>query len=120
MQIRPFEGVNLPPISETMYSEKMALSVEVAAFDAAMSEDPSTWWPGDPGLLVAAPAPAPLPPGPPRERASGFGLDSVRRGTDGHNYRVVAGGGKVVGGKVVGGTKLVWELCVPAPSRYHT
>ena len=115
VQVRPFKGINdaQQPISATMYTATMPLSKQVEAFEEAMSKDPSTWWSGDADLLAAAPAPAPLPlpPGPPTERASGFGLDSVRKGTDGIKYRVVAGGGRVVGGKVLGAVQNVWQRC---------
>ena len=66
--------------------------------------------------------PAPLPPGQPLEGASKYELDNVRKGTDGKGYRVVAGGGTVVGGKVLGANKRVWERYDPpaTPSRQHT
>ena len=98
-----------------MYTAKIPLAKQVEAFEEAKSKDPSTWWPGDADLLVAAaPAPAPLPPGPPTVRASGFELGYVKKGTDGSNYRIVAGGGKVVGGKVLGAVQNVWERCPAA------
>ena len=122
LQVRPFKGINdaQHPFSATMYTATMPLAKQKEAFKEAMSKDPSTWWPGDADLLAAAPAPAPLPPGPPTERASGFGLQWQRKGTDGNDYRVVTGGGKVVGGKVLGANQLIWERCVIAPSRQHT